>query len=222
MGILVAVEGLDGAGKRTVVEGALAEFARAGVSARTFAFPRYRRSVAADIAAEALRGGHAGLAESRQAMALLFAFDRMGAADELCAARDAVDVVLLDRYVASNAAYGAARAHQRGDGEFARWIGELEFDRLGLPEPDLQVLLDVAPALAAGRAQRRGEHDASRVLDTYERDRALQERTAEVYRQLAEMGWRGPWWVYRAEAGQQSLAQRITGLRVLGHTGAQK
>lgn len=222
MGTLVAVEGLDGAGKRTLVEGLLAEFAEAGLSARTLAFPRYRRSAAADIAAEALRGGHAGLAESVHAMALLFAFDRAGAADELRAALDDTDVVILDRYVASNAAYGAARLHQRADGEFASWIGALEFDRLGLPEPDLQVLLDVPTQVAAERAALRGELDATRALDAYERDRALQERTGEVYRQLAEMAWRGPWWVHRADAGQQSLTARITGLRVLGQTGAQK
>ena len=85
-------------------------------------------------------------------MALLFALDRAGAAEDLRRALATHDLVLLDRYVASNAAYGAARTHQHADGAFATWIGALEFDRLRVPIPDLQILLDVPVALAAERA----------------------------------------------------------------------
>lgn len=155
-------------------------------------------------------------------MALLFALDRAGAVDELRAALDRFDVVLLDRYVASNAAYSAARLRQRGDGEFATWIGELEFDRLGLPEPDLQILLGVSVETAARRARTRGELDDARALDAYERDTGLQERTGEVYRQLAEIGWRGPWWVHGPDDDPHVLALRLAELGVLGQSGAQR
>ncbi|NUS43031.1 MAG: dTMP kinase [Mycobacteriaceae bacterium] len=226
MGRLIAVEGLDGAGKRTIVSALTEELSARGLTARTLAFPRYGRSLTADLAAEALRGEHGGLSESVRAMALLFALDRAGAVDELHAALAAVDVVLLDRYVASNAAYGAARMQQPGNGEFATWIGGLEFDRLGLPVPDLQVLLAVPTDVAAERARRRGEMDSTRALDAYERDADLQRRTAAAYRTMAEIDWRGPWSVLDgSRSGDREiteLSDRITELCMIGHTGARK
>lgn len=54
---------------------------------------------------EALHGRMGDLTDSAYAMATLFALDRHFAIDDL----NAPGVVLLDRYVASNAAYTAAR-----------------------------------------------------------------------------------------------------------------
>lgn len=197
MGVLVSVEGLDGAGKRTLIDDLENALDQCGVCADTLAFPRYGRSVHADLAAEALRGAHGDLAASVNAMATLFALDRAGAADELAKLLADNDVVVLDRYVASNAAYSAARLGQSADGEIVRWVGELEFGRFELPVPHVQVLLDVPVEVAADRARRRGELDAARELDAYERDRGLQERTAAVYRDLARRDWYGTWWVFR-------------------------
>ncbi|WP_174184562.1 dTMP kinase [Nocardia barduliensis] len=209
MGVLIAVEGLDGAGKRTLIARVVADLRGRGLRVATLAFPRYRASVHADLAAEALRGAHGDLAASVSGMALLFALDRADAQDELSKLLADNDVVILDRYVASNAAYSAARLGQPADGEIVQWVGELEFDRFALPTPALQVLLDVPVELAAERARRRGELDAERALDAYERDGGLQHRTGAVYRELAERDWRGLWWTYRSEDGPAALAARI-------------
>jgi hypothetical protein len=84
---------------------------------------------------QTLHGEHGDLAESVYAMAVLFALDRAGAVEQIAALTRAHDVVILDRYVASNAAYSAARLHQDADGEMVSWVGEFEYDRLGLPVP---------------------------------------------------------------------------------------
>ncbi len=68
--------------------------------------------------------------------------------------------MILDRYVASNAAYGAARMHEGGDGEFVGWIENLEFDRLGC-RAGLQLYLDV-PSRGEQRARAREAEDVSR------------------------------------------------------------
>jgi dTMP kinase len=107
--VLIAIEGVDGAGKRTLSAGLQKAFESAGMSVVTLAFPRYGRSVTADVAAEALHGEHGDLASSVYAMAMLFALDRAGAIGEIEGLRRDYDVVLMDRYVASNAAYSAAR-----------------------------------------------------------------------------------------------------------------
>lgn len=209
MGALIAVEGLDGAGKRTLIDAVVADLRGRDLRVNTLAFPRYARSVHADLAAEALRGRHGDVASSINAMALLFALDRAEARDELSKLLADNDIVLLDRYVASNVAYSAARAGQRADGEIAAWVAELEFGRFDLPVPDVQVLLDVPTELAAERARRRGELDSARALDAYERDISLQERTAAVYRMLAESQWHGPWWVHAPQGDPARLAARL-------------
>lgn len=207
--MLIAVEGLDGAGKRTLIDGVAAELRAKGLRVETLAFPRYERSIHADLAAEALRGGHGDLADSVHGMALMFALDRADARDELSKLLADNDIVILDRYVASNAAYSAARMQQSAAGEIVRWVGELEFGRLDLPVPTLQVLLDVPTEVAAERARLRGELDRTRALDAYERDGGLQRRTGEVYRELAERDWYGPWWRYRSGDDPATLAARV-------------
>ena len=114
---LVVIEGLDGSGKRTLTAGLQAALQARGRSVATLAFPRYGASVTADLAHEALHGSHGDLAGSVYAMAVLFALVRAGAKEQINDLLDEHDVVILDRYVASNAAYCAARLHQGADGD---------------------------------------------------------------------------------------------------------
>ena len=204
--MLIAIEGVDGAGKRTLAQGLRAAFEAAGRSVATLAFPRYGQSVAADVAAEALHGQHGDLASSVYAMAMLFALDRAGGADQIRDLRRDHDVVILDRYVASNAAYSAARLRQQADGEVVGWVHEIEYRRLHLPVPDWQVLLGISAELADQRARHRARHDASRARDAYERDTDLQQRTGAVYAGLAGAGWGGRWLVVDAEVEPGRLA----------------
>jgi dTMP kinase len=207
--VLIAIEGVDGAGKNTLTQGLRAGFEAAGRSVTSLAFPRYQRSVHADLAAEALRGGHGDLSSSVYAMAVLFALDRADARDEIDRLSATHDVVILDRYVASNAAYSAARLHQDVDGEVVQWVRELEFERFGLPAPDWQVLLAVPTELAGQRAQRRAETDAERARDAYERDDGLQRRTNEAYAALAAARWGGPWVVAGPDVDAGGLVRTL-------------
>lgn len=193
MGELIAVEGLDGAGKNTLVNALITRWADAGAKVATMTFPRYGRSITADLAAEALHGEHGDLRDSVHAMALLFALDRRDAAEEIRSAVATHDLVILDRYVASNAAYSAARLDESADGAVVEWVRALEFGRFGLPVPDRHVLLGVAPDVAMSRAAGRSAADATRPQDHYERDHDLQYRVDTVYRQLAQQNWMSPW-----------------------------
>ncbi|MDT7729050.1 MAG: dTMP kinase [Actinomycetota bacterium] len=201
MGRLVVIEGLDGAGKRTLANGLTGALTDLGASVTSLAFPRYGKSVHADLVREALHRGHGDLADSVYGMAMLYALDRSGAADDIRAYRERYDVVLLDRYVASNAAYGAARLRQDASGELVRWVKELEIDRFGLPAPDAHLLLRVSPEVAAARAARRARANVSRPKDAFESDDALQERCAKVYDELAASSWLSPWHVLDGVAG---------------------
>jgi dTMP kinase len=196
--VLIAIEGVDGAGKRTLADALSGEFRAAGMSVATLAFPRYGRSVTADVAAEALHGEHGDLASSAYAMAMLFALDRAAAVGEIDRLGRDHDVVILDRYVASNAAYSAARLHEDAAGAAVAWVHRLEYERLHLPPPDWQVLLAVPAELAGQRARSRAESEPGRQRDSYERDDGLQQRTGAVYAGLAAAGWGGRWLVVDA------------------------
>jgi dTMP kinase len=208
-GLLIAVEGVDGAGKRTLCDGLRAAFEGNHRSVAHLSFPRYTHSVAADLAAEALHGEHGDLASSVYAMGVLFALDRAGAREEIGHLRAAYDVVLLDRYVASNAAYSAARLHQGAGGEVVEWVRRLEYERLHMPAPDWQVLLDVPAQLAADRARHREAEDVGRPRDAYERDDELQRRTGEVYSELAVGAFGGRWQIAAPDVDAAALAATL-------------
>ncbi len=191
--MIIALEGIDGAGKHTLVQKLIRELAAAdGIdSVATMSFPRYDESLHAQLAADALHGELGDLVDSAHGMAVMFALDRYGAKEELGLwAASISDVLLLDRYVASNAAYTSARTGRIDD---RAWVAELEFDRLGLPRPDLQVLVDTAPETARERAAKRESLDASRTRDRYERDTSLQDATFAAYEDMARTSWEGRW-----------------------------
>jgi dTMP kinase len=209
--VLIAIEGVDGAGKRTLTAGLRAAFEGDGKTVASLSFPRYHHSVTADLAAEALHGGHGDLSTSVYAMAVLFALDRAGAREEIGHLDAEYDVVILDRYVASNAAYSAARLHQGADGDVVEWVRQLEYGRLHLPAPDCQVLLDVPAELAAERAEHRANTEADRAKDAYERDDDLQRRTGAVYSGLAATDWCGRWLAAGPDVDGVALANLLLG-----------
>lgn len=191
--MIIALEGIDGAGKHTLVQKLIRELATTdGIdSVATMSFPRYNESLHAQLAADALHGQMGDLSDSAHGMAVMFALDRYGTAEELRQwASSSSDVLLLDRYVASNAAYTSARTGRIDD---RAWVAELEFDRLGLPRPNLQVLVDTSPETARERARSREQADAARTRDRYERDTALQDATYAAYADMADTGWEGRW-----------------------------
>lgn len=185
--MLVSIEGIDGAGKNTLVNRLRTELDR---EFPVLSFPRYADSIHAQLAQEALYGRMGDMTDSAYAMATLFALDRHGVREQLAAAAAQPDILLLDRYVASNAAYSAARL---GDDAVMDWVYDLEFGKLSLPKPRLQVFLDTAVEVAADRAEQRAAADATRERDRYERDADLQANTAVAYRRLAEREWAGQW-----------------------------
>lgn len=196
MGRLIVIEGLDGSGKRTLTQ-ALADRWRAqGRSVATMAFPRYGVDVHADLVQDALYGRLGDLSDSVYGPAVLFALDRRAAAGEIRALRQAHDVVLLDRYVTSNAAYGSARlgAPDRPN-DFPEWVRALEIERFGVPVPDRQILLGTSVELSGERARSRAGQERDRALDRFESDDGLQRRTAAMYRQLADRAYLSPWTV---------------------------
>lgn len=203
------IEGIDGAGKRTLADAL--ERALGGTVAR-MANPRYGKSVYADLIQDGLHGRLGPFGDEVYGMAMLYALDRRDAAQDVRAALEANDYVLFDRYVASNAAFGAARLHQDARGEFVSWVRAVELDRFAVPAPDVHLLLRVPPTLAAERSTHRARTEADRGRDTWESDDALQSRVAAVYDGLAADNWLAPWHVVDGTTTPDAteLAKKLT------------
>lgn len=219
-GLFVAVEGVDGAGKNTLVTALRRQAEAEGRAVYHVAFPRYG-TLHADLAADALRGRLGPYVDEVYGMAMLFALDRRLAADGIRGALADGALVLADRWTASNAAYSCARlaedpAASARDGVVS-WVGDLEYGRLGLPRPDLTLFLATPADLARRRAEARESADATRTRDAYEHDRGLQERTSAAYRGLADLGWEGRWAVVAPDVDPAGLAAEV--LRPGGRSG---
>jgi dTMP kinase len=168
-GQLIAVEGIDQAGKWTVCERLVRELRQAGVRAELTGFPDYTTPLGEEIR-RFLAGERSYPAQGRQ---LLFAANRWEREPDLRAWLVARRAVVLDRYVASGIAYGAAQ------GLDIEWMTSVE---RGLPVPDLTVLLDITPDVSLARK--------SVARDAYEERVDLLARARRAYLELA----RAPTW----------------------------
>ncbi|MCK9896644.1 dTMP kinase [Frankia sp. AgB32] len=207
--MIIAIEGVDGAGKYTLTRRLVARLTDAGHRVATLAYPRYTVAPLGPALRDLLAGDArlAALAAAPRATAMMFALDRAASRPELDALTAANDVVLLDRYVASNAAYGAARLPLAERADFPAWVAELELGSLALPAPDLQVLLQVPVARARADAAARADGDPARARDVFEVDDGLQARCARMYADLAARNWVCPWLVVNRESGVASIEE---------------
>lgn len=205
--MIIAVEGIDGAGKNTLVTAVAEQLRSHGHSVATMTFPAYRKTIFADFADQALHGQLGDAADSAWAMALLFALDRRERREAIETAARENDVLIIDRYVASNAAYSMARTQ---NSEIVDWIEKTEFGEFQLPLPDVQVCLATSVEVAAGRARHREVTVTERVRDAYEKDSSLQERTLAAYLKFAEASWQSPWLVLTGDAGADQLLEWVS------------
>ncbi len=205
--MIIAFEGIDGAGKNTLVTAVTNQLRSQGHSVSSMTFPAYRQTIFADFADQALHGQLGDTADSAWAMALLFALDRKERREAIVDAARENDVLIIDRYVASNAAYSLARTQ---DSAIVEWIEKTEFGDFQLPLPDVQVCLATSVGVAADRARKREASDVQRTRDAYEKDSGLQERTLAAYQKFAEGSWQSPWLMLTGDDGADRLVEWIS------------
>lgn len=204
-GHLIAIEGIDASGKGTQATLLRERFQAEGRSCALLSFPRYGRTFFAEAISRYLNGGFGELADLDPALvSLLYAGDRFETRDELADLLGAHDVVVLDRYVASNLAHQAARVPEEGREAFVAWLSRLEYEVYGLPRADLTILLDVSASTSARLLERKAPRDYTDAkADLHEADRSYMEACRDVYRWLADRGAGGEWSVVRVEGSDR-------------------
>ncbi|HEY7064321.1 MAG TPA: thymidylate kinase [Chloroflexota bacterium] len=192
--MLIAIEGIDGAGKGTQSQLLRERLTVAGLRAELLSFPRYGQTFFARSIADYLNGGLGPLETIDPHLpALLYAGDRLESRDLIHQLSAAADVVLFDRYVASNLAHQAARVPPGRRAAFLAWLVELEYDVYQLPQADVTVHLDVPVPIAAALIARKGARAYTPGADIHEANQAYLAECLAVYRELARDSVRSRW-----------------------------
>jgi dTMP kinase len=190
-GKLIAIEGIDGSGKRTQVEMLGAALTADGFRPFVTGFPVYE-SWFGKMIGQFLNGDLGPLETvDPHFTAMLYAGDRFEAKERLTQTLEEGRVLLADRYIASNLAHQTARVTADHRTEFIAWIEHLEYEIYGLPHPDLTIYLRVP----ASEAQKLVELKSSRSYTNAKKD--LQEsnlrhleQAAAIYDSLSRReGW---------------------------------
>jgi len=145
-GKLIVIDGTDGSGKGTQVHLLYKRLVKEGFKTFLVDFPQYGKKSAGPVE-EYLNGAY-GMLGPYQA-SLLYAVDRLDASFAIRKALDSGAVVIANRYVTANAGHqGAKIANSVQRKKFFKWLDELEFKTVGLPRPNLTLVLRVPARIA--------------------------------------------------------------------------
>ena len=118
-------------------------------------------------------------------MALWFALDRFDAFQTLPYA--SYDVLLINRYVLSNAVYQSIRDCDLGKPDILDFVLTLEHEKFGIPRPDLYLVLDMDVQDAASNVDKKGYRDyVGNARDVYESIDSIQTRARKKYAAYAK------------------------------------
>ncbi len=192
--MLIVLEGLDGAGKSTQVKLLKEYIVSKGRELKYLHFPRYTSSVYGEMIAGFLRGDFGNIEQVHpRLVALLFAEDRRDASGMIREWLEQGCCVLLDRYVYSNIAYQCSKIKDKKEADnLMEWIFNLEYNVFGIPEPDVNIFLDVPIGFVDKKLRegRSGDDDRDYLNgkpDIHEADIAFQAGVREVYMKQCKM-----------------------------------
>jgi len=198
MGDLIVIEGADGVGKNTASRGVCDALNAAGRTAVVMGFPRYGETVAGVTIGKIL-AGEMPVAAAPATAAVLYALDRLESRAAILDAQTRHDYVILDRYIASNMAYQAARVGADEARALMEWILALETGQFALPRPTLSIYLDTPWDLARQLILKKAQRSyTEKSFDAYEADIALQQRVRANYEAVVAADLLGPWRVVHA------------------------
>jgi dTMP kinase len=172
MSKLIVLDGLDGCGKTTQYELA-AERLSKKYSVNKITFPDYESDSSAAV--KMYLGGKISENASdinAYAASSFYAVDRyISFMSKWKNAYETADITLAARYTTSNIIHQLPKIQEKKRPGFINWLSDYEYIKLGLPKPDLVILLDLPEEIAERRLSSRYQGDDSKK-DIHERDRA--------------------------------------------------
>lgn len=192
MAKLIIIEGLDGCGKST--QTALLEeyFRQQSINYRKIKLPDYS-SPSSTLVKMYLNGEFGSNADDVNAYAAgaFYAVDRF-ASFKLGWGGDYAsrDVILADRYATSNSIYQMEKLDKSKWDEYLDWSADFEYNKIGLPKPDLVIFLDMPVEISQRLMTSRYNGDEGKK-DVHEADTAFLNSCRKSALYAAEkQGWR--------------------------------
>ena len=191
MGKLIVIEGTDGSGKSTQFDLLTKALEKQGKIFRRLRFPRYDQESSALI--RMYLGGQFGSdpgAVNAYAASTFYAVDRYASW-----MRDWKEdyengmVFLADRYTTSNAVHQGSKMQPAEREAYFEWLYDMEFGKMGLPKPDLVILMDM-PIELTRQLMRKRESDTNTTADIHEQNLTYLQHCRESALEAARhYGW---------------------------------
>ena len=191
MGKLIVIEGTDGSGKSTQFRRMSEHLEKDGIAFRHLVFPRYTEESSALI--RMYLGGQFGdkpTDVNAYAASAFYAVDRFASYKmDWGQWYEQGGVVLSDRYTTSNAVHQASKEAPENREAYLHWLYDFEYNKMGLPRPDLTIYLDV-PTDFTEKLLRHREQDTNTTADIHEKDMQYLATCREMGRAAAAYyGW---------------------------------
>ena len=183
---IIAIEGIDGTGKTVQMEQLKLRLEARGLHVGVLSFPVYDSFFGGCVGRYLTRRDGVSASDvDQRSMALWFAMDRWAAFRGFDYRR--FDVLLINRYVLSNAVYQSIRDRDVDKPDILDFVLELEHRQLKLPQPDLYLILDVDLSAAQNNVSKKGYRDyVGDEKDEYEKQDSIQLRARSKYLSFGE------------------------------------
>ena len=168
---IIVIEGLDGSGKATQTKILADKLIEKGLKVRKLEFPDYSNP-SSSLVKMYLNGDFGDKPEDVNAYAAsaFYAVDRAASYLQFWK-KDYADgsIILSDRYATSNIIYQMSKVSDDQRDAFIEWQADFEYEKLGIPKPDLVIYLDVEPDVSQKLMEKRYGGDKSK-MDLHERN----------------------------------------------------
>lgn len=188
-GLFIVIEGTDGSGKGTQFKKLVEHLEQEGHDVATFDFPQYEQP-SSYFVKEYLNGKYGSADEVGPYTASLFyALDRYEAAPAIRQALAEGKIVIANRFTGSNMAHqGTKFDHAEQRRGYFIWLDNLEFQMLGIPRPNLNLVLRVPADIAQSLVDQKDARSyTDKKRDIHEADLRHLERSVEVYDDLCKL-----------------------------------
>ena len=175
MGKLIVIEGTDSSGKETQTKRLFEKLEEKGLKVKKISFPNYD-SPACEPVKMYLSGafGEDAMKVNPYPVSTMYAIDRYASFKtdwEKFYNEDGI--IVTDRYVTSNMVHQASKIKDLDEKkQYLNWLEDLEYEKMGIPRPDLVIFLNMPTEMAVKlMAERKNKITGEEKKDIHERDK---------------------------------------------------
>lgn len=195
MGKLIVIEGTDSSGKETQTKRLFEKLEEKGLKVKKISFPNYD-SPACEPVKMYLSGafGEDAMKVNPYPVSTMYAIDRYASFKtdwEKFYNEDGI--IVTDRYVTSNMVHQASKIKDLDEKkQYLNWLEDLEYEKMGIPRPDLVIFLNMPTDMAVKlMAERKNKITGEEKKDIHERDKEyLKESHANACKIANTYNWK--------------------------------